>query len=80
MHMLTVSYKQFAINNLVHNADQIVNSYAENFIYSRSILTLEEGGYDEKVITDEQSCGYTRILDTLIKHLSLWVKFQFSCR
>lgn len=80
MHMLTVSYKQFAVNNLVHNSGQIVNSYAENFICSRSTLTLGGGGYDEKVVTGGQSCGCTRILGTLIKHPSLWVKFQFSCR
>lgn len=44
MHMLTLP--QFARNNLVHNADQIANSYAENFACYRSALKLG-GGDDE---------------------------------
>lgn len=53
--MLTVPYKQFAKNILMQNADQIVNSHAENFTCSRSALGLEVGGDDEKVVTGEQS-------------------------
>ncbi len=32
-----------------------MNSHAENFICSRSALTLGGGGYDEKVVTGGQS-------------------------
>ena len=54
MHMLTLLYKQFAGNDLVHNADQIVNSHTENFIYNRSALTLGGGENDETIIIDKQ--------------------------
>ena len=42
MHLPTVPYSQFAGNNLVQNADQILHSHVKNFIRSRS--AFKRGG------------------------------------
>ena len=58
MH-LPVPYAQFAGNNLVHNADQIMNSHVEESICSRSALSVTEGGDDERLVTGRTEVGCT---------------------
>ena len=55
MHLPTVLYVQFAGNNLVHTADQIMNSHVEEFICSRSAFqSVAEGGDDNRLVTGGQ--------------------------
>ena len=68
MHLTTVHYAQFAGNNLVHNADQIMNSHVEEFICSRSVFKAwRRVGTTNDWVPVDRSGGCIRILGTLTK-------------